>query len=87
MKRAEQPIREDSLLTGHLEQTNDAYAIAGILHTQAVRRQCDLPWSRAMPTNLYGRNDNFSPKTSDVLLALMRRCDDAAKSGARSATN
>ena len=64
-KFAEQPIREDPLLTGHLELTNDAYAIAkiaGILHTQAVRRQYGLPWISAMPTNLYGPNDNFSPR-------------------------
>ena len=89
-KFAEQPIREDSLLTGHLEPTNDAYAIAkiaGILQTQAVRRQYGLPWISAMPTNLYGPNDNFSPKGSHVLPALIRRYDDAAKTGAASVTN
>ncbi|CAL4860785.1 GDP-L-fucose synthase [Microbacterium sp. MM2322] len=89
-KFAEQPIREDSLLTGHLEPTNDAYAIAkiaGILHTQAVRRQYGLPWISAMPTNLYGPNDNFSPKGSHVLPALIRRYDDAAKTGADTVTN
>jgi GDP-L-fucose synthase len=89
-KLAEQPIREDSLLTGHLEPTNDAYAIAkiaGILHTQAVRRQYGLPWISAMPTNLYGPNDNFSPKGSHVLPALIRRYDEAAKSGAATVTN
>jgi len=89
-KLAEQPIREDSLLTGHLEPTNDAYAIAkiaGILHTQAVRRQYGLPWISAMPTNLYGPNDNFSPKGSHVLPALIRRYDEAAKSGADAVTN
>ncbi|WP_295820592.1 GDP-L-fucose synthase [uncultured Microbacterium sp.] len=89
-KFAEQPIREDSLLTGHLEPTNDAYAIAkiaGILQTQAVRRQYGLPWISAMPTNLYGPNDNFSPKGSHVLPALIRRYDDAAKAGAPSVTN
>lgn len=89
-KFAEQPIREDSLLTGHLEETNDAYAIAkiaGILHTQAVRRQYGLPWISAMPTNLYGPNDNFSPKGSHVLPALIRRYDEAASSGAASVTN
>jgi GDP-L-fucose synthase len=55
-KLAEQPIREDSLLTGHLEPTNDAYAIAkiaGILQIQSVRREYGLPWISAMPTNLY----------------------------------
>lgn len=89
-KLAEQPIREDSLLTGHLEPTNDAYAIAkiaGILHTQAVRRQYGLPWISAMPTNLYGPNDNFSPKGSHVLPALIRRYDEATKSGAEAVTN
>jgi GDP-L-fucose synthase len=89
-KFAEQPIREDSLLTGHLEPTNDAYAIAkiaGILHVQAVRRQYGLPWISAMPTNLYGPNDNFSPKGSHVLPALIRRYDEAAASGAKSVTN
>lgn len=89
-KFAEQPIREDSLLTGHLEPTNDAYAIAkiaGILNVQAVRRQYGLPWISAMPTNLYGPNDNFSPQGSHVLPALIRRYDGAAKSGATSVTN
>lgn len=89
-KLAEQPIREDSLLTGYLEPTNDAYAIAkiaGILHTQAVRRQYGLPWISAMPTNLYGPNDNFSPKGSHVLPALIRRYDEAAKTGAETVTN
>lgn len=89
-KFAEQPIREDSLLTGHLEPTNDAYAIAkiaGILQTQAVRRQYGLPWISAMPTNLYGPNDNFSPTGSHVLPALIRRYDEAATSGAETVTN
>ncbi|WP_375385835.1 GDP-L-fucose synthase family protein [uncultured Microbacterium sp.] len=89
-KYAAQPIREDSLLTGHLEETNDAYAIAkiaGIMQTQAVRRQYGLPWISAMPTNLYGPNDNFSPKGSHVLPALIRRYDEAAHSGAGSVTN
>lgn len=87
---APQPIREDSLLTGVLEPTNDAYAIAkiaGIVHVQAVRRQCGLPWISAMPTNLYGPNDNFSPTGSHVLPALIRRYDQAVRSGARSVTN
>lgn len=87
---ASQPIKEDSLLTGHLEPTNDAYAIAkiaGILQIQAVRRQYGLSWISAMPTNLYGPGDNFSPVGSHVLPALIRRYDDAAKSGATSVTN
>ena len=89
-KLAEQPIREDSLLTGYLEPTNDAYAIAkiaGILGVQAVRRQYGLPWISAMPTNLYGPGDNFSPTGSHVLPALIRRYDEARASGAESVTN
>lgn len=89
-KFAEQPIREESLLTGHLEPTNDAYAIAkiaGIMHIQAVRRQYGLPWISAMPTNLYGPGDNFSPTGSHVLPALIRRYDEAARSGTQVVTN
>jgi GDP-L-fucose synthase len=89
-KLAPQPIREDSLLTGHLEPTNDAYAIAkiaGILGVQSVRRQYGLPWISAMPTNLYGPGDNFSPTGSHVLPALIRRYDEARASGATSVTN
>lgn len=89
-KFAHQPIREDSLLTGHLEPTNDAYAIAkiaGIMHIQAVRRQYGLPWISAMPTNLYGPGDNFSPEGSHVLPALIRRYDEAASSGLPKVTN
>ncbi|GAA1460711.1 GDP-L-fucose synthase family protein [Williamsia maris] len=83
-KFAEQPIREDALLTGELEPTNDAYAIAkiaGILQVQAVRRQYGLPWISAMPTNLYGPGDNFSPTTSHVLPAMIRRYDAARAAG------
>lgn len=89
-KFAEQPIREDSLLTGHLEPTNDAYAIAkiaGIMQVQAIRRQYGLRWISAMPTNLYGPGDNFSPEGSHVLPALIRRYDEAAKTGTRVVTN
>ena len=89
-KFAPQPIKEESLLTGHLEETNDAYAIAkiaGILGVQSVRKQYGLPWISAMPTNLYGPNDNFSPKGSHVLPALIRRYDEAAASGAATVTN
>lgn len=87
---AEQPIGEDALLTGHLEPTNDAYAIAkiaGILQVQAIRRQYGLPWISAMPTNLYGPNDNFSPEGSHVLPALIRRYHEARAAGALSVTN
>lgn len=89
-KLAPQPIKEEALLTGHLEPTNDAYAIAkiaGILQIQAVRRQYGLPWISAMPTNLYGPGDNFSRTGSHVLPALIRRYDEAGKNGATSVTN
>jgi GDP-L-fucose synthase len=89
-KLAPQPIREDYLLTGHLEPTNDAYAIAkiaGILQVQAVRRQHGLSWISAMPTNLYGPGDNFSEEASHVLPALIRRYDRAARNGDPSVTN
>lgn len=89
-KLAPQPIREDTLLTGHLEPTNDAYAIAkiaGILGVQAVRRQYDRPWISAMPTNLYGPGDNFSPTGSHMLPALIRRYDEARAEGLASVRN
>lgn len=83
---AEQPIRESSLLTGPLEPTNDAYAIAkiaGILQIQANRRQHGRHWISAMPTNLYGPGDNFDTRTSHVLPALIRRFHAAAETSAR----
>jgi GDP-L-fucose synthase len=83
-KFAPQPIPESALLTGPLEPTNDAYAIAkiaGIAHVQAVRRQYGLPWISAMPTNLYGPGDNFDIEDAHVLPALIRRFDDAVASG------
>lgn len=89
-KFAPQPITEDALMTGHLEITNDAYAIAkiaGIFQVQATRRQFGLPWISAMPTNLYGPNDNFSPAASHVLPALIRRYDEAAAARTKSVTN
>lgn len=89
-KLAPQPLKEEYLLTGPLEPTNDAYAIAkiaGILGVQAVRRQHGKPWISAMPTNLYGPGDNFSPTGSHVLPALIRRYDEAARSGAEVVEN
>jgi GDP-L-fucose synthase len=86
---ASQPIREDSLMTGHLEPTNDAYAIAkiaGILHTQALRRQYDRHYVSAMPTNLYGIGDNFDLDKSHVLPAMIRRFHEAKTTGAPSVT-
>lgn len=84
-KLAPQPISEDSLLTGPLEPTNDAYAIAkiaGIMQVQAVRRQHGLQWISAMPTNLYGPGDNFGLQRSHVLPAMIRRFHDAKTTGA-----
>jgi GDP-L-fucose synthase len=89
-KMAAQPIKEEYLLTGHLEPTNDAYAIAkiaGILQVQAIRRQHNLAWISAMPTNLYGPGDNFSVQGSHVLPALIRRYAEAADAGSESVTN
>jgi GDP-L-fucose synthase len=83
-KFADQPIKESSLLTGALEPTNDAYAIAkiaGIMQVQASRRQFDRKWISAMPTNLYGPGDNFHPANSHVLPALMRRIHEAKVAG------
>lgn len=86
-KFAEQPIREDSLLTGPLEPTNDAYAIAkiaGIRLADGYRSQYGRDWISAMPTNIYGPGDNFDLETSHVLPALIHRFHDAKVSGARS---
>lgn len=86
---AEQPIREESLLTGPLEPTNAAYAIAkiaGIAHVQAMRRQYGCSFISAMPTNLYGPGDNFDPERSHVLPALIHRLHTAARNGDRSVT-
>ena len=79
-KFAPQPIKEDSLMTGHLESTNDAYAvakIAGITQVQAIRRQHGKSWISAMPTNLYGPGDNYSEQGSHVLPAMIRRYETA----------
>ncbi|WP_308468141.1 GDP-L-fucose synthase family protein [Rathayibacter soli] len=79
-KFAEQPIKESSLLTGELEPTNDAYAIAkiaGIMQVQASRRQFNRSWISAMPTNLYGPGDNFHSSNSHVLPALLKRIHEA----------
>jgi GDP-L-fucose synthase len=84
-KFASQPITEDALLTGPLEPTNDAYAIAkiaGILHTQALRRQYGRHYISVMPTNLYGPGDNFDLESSHVLPGIMRRLHIAHSSGA-----
>ncbi|MEV1045703.1 GDP-L-fucose synthase [Streptomyces sp. NPDC049916] len=86
---APQPIREESLLTGELEPTNEAYAlakIAGIVQTQSYRRQYGVSYISAMPTNLYGPGDNFDLETSHVLPALIRRFHEAQRDGASEVT-
>ena len=88
-KFAEQPIQESSLLTGALEDTNSAYGIAkiaGILQVQAMRRQHGHRWISAMPTNLYGPNDNYHPENSHVLAALIRRFHEAKEGGLENVT-
>ena len=84
-KHAPQPIPESALMTGALEPTNDAYAIAkiaGILHVQAARRQHGMRWISAMPANLYGPGDSFDPVRSHVLPGLLRRLSEAAAGNA-----
>ena len=79
-KAVEQPMREDSLLTGVLEPTNEPYAlakIAGIKLCESYNRQYDTDFRSVMPTNLYGPNDNFHLENSHVIPALMRRFHDA----------
>jgi GDP-L-fucose synthase len=79
-KMAEQPLREESLLTGPLEQTNEPYAIAkiaGIKMCESYRRQYGCNFISAMPTNLYGPNDNYDLKNSHVLPALIRKMHEA----------
>ena len=85
-KHAPQPIREDSLLTGPLEPTNDAYAIAkiaGIRLCQAYASEYGENYISAMPTNLYGPHDNFDLDSSHVLPALLRKAHEAKTNGAR----
>ena len=83
-KMAEQPMKEEALLTGPLEETNDAYAIAkiaGIKMCDAYRTQYGCKFISAMPTNLYGPNDNYDLATSHVLPALLRKTIEAKKNG------
>ena len=86
---APQPIKEEYLLTGELEPTNEAYAlskIAGIKLVQGYRREYGRQWISAMPTNLYGIGDNFHPENSHVLPAMLRRLHEAKVSGAKTVT-
>jgi nucleoside-diphosphate-sugar epimerase len=82
---ADQPMREEALLTGPLEATNEAYAIAkiaGIKLCESYNRQYGVDYRSVMPTNLYGPGDNFHPEKSHVLPALIRRFHEAKESGA-----
>lgn len=83
-KFASQPMREDSLLTGTLEETNEPYAIAkiaGIKMCESYNRQYGRNYRSVMPTNLYGENDNFHPQNSHVIPALLRRFHEAKLNG------
>jgi len=84
-----QPIREESLLTGSLEPTNEAYAIAkiaGVKLCQYYRRQYGANYTSAMPTNLYGPGDNYHPENSHVLPGLIRRFHEATEQALPSVT-
>src|SRR3954447_6155847 len=84
-KLAPQPLREDSVLTGPLEPTNESYAIAkiaGIKLAEAYRSQYGCDFISVMPTNLYGPGDNYHPEYSHVVAALIRRFHEAKVSGA-----
>src|SRR5262245_4578586 len=86
-KLAPQPLKEESLLTGLLEQTNEPYAIAkiaGIKLAESYRRQYGCNYISAMPTNLYGPNDNYDLNNSHVLPALIRKFHTAKTTGAKS---
>ena len=83
-KFSEQPIKEEYLLTGALEPTNDAYAvakIAGIKMCQAYNKQYETDFISVMPTNLYGPNDNFDLESSHVLPAILRKFHEAKQKG------
>ncbi len=83
-KAVEQPMREDALLTGVLEQTNEPYAIAkiaGIKLCESYNRQYGRDYRSVMPTNLYGPQDNFHPQNSHVIPALLRRFHEAVQNG------
>jgi GDP-L-fucose synthase len=88
-RHATQPIRESSLMTGPLEPTNQAYAMAkisGIFYIEAHRTQYGRRWISAMPTNLYGPGDNFDLQSSHVLPAFIRRFHEAKVAGAPTVT-
>ena len=88
-KLAQQPIKEEYLLTGELEKTNEAYALAkisGLKLVQAYRKQYGHKWISAMPTNMYGPGDNFDLDNSHVLPGLIRKFHDAKSRGDASVT-
>jgi len=88
-KLAPQPIKEEYLLTGPLEPTNEAYALAkisGLKLIESYRREYQRKWISAMPTNMYGPGDNFDPQNSHVLPALIRRFHEAKQAGSPSVT-
>jgi GDP-L-fucose synthase len=88
-KMAPQPLQEDALLTGPLEETNEPYAIAkiaGIKMCDAYRAQYGCNYISVMPTNLYGYNDNYHPQNSHVLPAMIRRFHEAKEQGLPSVT-
>lgn len=88
-RNADQPMREDALLTGTLEPTNEPYAIAkiaGIKLCESYNRQHGTDYRSVMPTNLYGPGDNFHPENSHVLPALIRRFHEAKENGWESVT-
>jgi GDP-L-fucose synthase len=88
-KLSPQPIKEEYLLTGPLESSNEPYALAkisGLKLVEAYKKQYDRKWISAMPTNIYGPGDNFDESTSHVLPALIRKFHTAKKAGLKSVT-
>lgn len=88
-RMAPQPMKESCLLTSELEKTNEAYAlakIAGLKYCEYLNRQYQTDYISAMPTNLYGPNDNYHPTHSHVLPALIRRFHEAKESGVKEVT-
>ena len=88
-KMAMQPIKEEYLLTGELEKTNEAYALAkisGLKYCEFLNKQYGTDYISVMPTNLYGPNDNYDPNRSHVLPALIRRFHEAKINGAKEVT-
>lgn len=88
-RMASQPIKETALLSGSLEETNEAYALAkisGLKYCEYLNRQHETNYISAMPTNLYGPNDNYHPENSHVLPAMIRRFHEAKESHLESVT-